>query len=890
VLGRAVPAFAAARAAAAQAHETFLRFTATTHQHLANSFAFQATLLERLLHAPTSLRSPGGETAVGHARHSALSTQHSALAQPWLDRPGCLAFAVGRVGPVLGPAFAPIDEFPTRVRLPDGPLMLVDRITEIEGEPLSLTSGRIVTEHDVDEGRWYLDNGRIPPSIAIESGQADLFLSGYLGIDFRTRGRAVYRLLDAAVTFHRGLPGPGATVRYDIRIERFFRQGDTHLFRFRFDGTVGGEPLLTMRDGCAGFFTAEELAAGKGVVLTELERRPQPGTLPPDWQPLAPLEAVESYGAAQLDALRRGDLAGCFGPAFAGLPLREPLTLPAAAKLRLIHRVTRLDPRGGRYGLGQIRAEADIHPDDWFLTCHFVDDPVMPGTLMYECCLHTLRVFLLRLGWVGEAAECAFEPVPGVASRLKCRGQVTAATQTVAYEVSIKELGYRPEPFVIADALMYADDKRIVDVRHITLRLTGGTKEQVQSLWPTSSTPASKTRPGLYYSRPPGSKTRSPEGGHNKAPVERGEAGESDTPSAVFTRAQVLEFATGSPSAAFGDRYRPFDAGRFLARLPAPPYSFLDRVVAATAEPWTMKAGGSAVAEYDVPPDAWYFAASRQPALPYAVLLEVALQACGWTSAYVGSALHSDVDLHYRNLGGTATQLAGVGPDAGTFRTTVNLTRVSKSAGMILQHFDFAVRFADGTPVYRGDTDFGFFTREALAQQVGLRDAAPYRPTAAEEARGERFPFPAGPPFPDRMLRMVDTIDLFVPDGGPHGLGFVRGTKDVDPGEWFFAAHFHQDPVWPGSLGLEAFLQLLEVVAARRWGASAQTRWQVTAPGVEHAWVYRGQVVPGDRRVTVQAAVTRIEEGTRTLHADGHLLVDGRVIYQMKGFALRLAP
>ena len=69
--------------------------------------------------------------------------------------------------------------------------------------------------------------------------------------------------------------------------------------------------------------------------------------------------------------------------------------------MRLIDRVVELDPAGGRYGLGKIAAEADVHPDDWYLTCHFVDDRVMPGTLMYEYCLHTLRVFLLRLGWVG---------------------------------------------------------------------------------------------------------------------------------------------------------------------------------------------------------------------------------------------------------------------------------------------------------------------------------------------------------------------------------------------------------------------------------------------------------------------------------------------------------
>ena len=33
------------------------------------------------------------------------------------------------------PAWAPVDAHPTRVRLPDEPLMLVDRIVAFEGEP-----------------------------------------------------------------------------------------------------------------------------------------------------------------------------------------------------------------------------------------------------------------------------------------------------------------------------------------------------------------------------------------------------------------------------------------------------------------------------------------------------------------------------------------------------------------------------------------------------------------------------------------------------------------------------------------------------------------------------------------------------------------------------------
>src|SRR5207244_767251 len=130
-----------------------------------------------------------------------------------------------------------------------------------------------------------------------------------------------------------------------------------------------------------------------------------------------------------------------------------------------------------------IVAEADVHPDDWFLTCHFVDDRVMPGTLMYECCLHTLRIYLLRLGWVGEESEVVCQPVPDVKSRLKCRGQVLDGTRTITYEISIKELGYRPEPYAIADALMYADGKPIVEIGDMSLRLSGLDRASVERLW-----------------------------------------------------------------------------------------------------------------------------------------------------------------------------------------------------------------------------------------------------------------------------------------------------------------------------------------------------------------------------------------------------------------------
>ena len=203
--------------------------------------------------------------------------------------------------------------------------------------------------------------------------------------------------------------------------------------------------------------------------------------------------------------------------------------------------------------------------------------------------------------------------------------------------------------------------------------------------------------------------------------------------------------------------------------------------------------------------------------LPFAILLEVALQPCGWLAAYMGSALNSDEDLVFRNLGGSARQHRRVSRQSGVLTTRVKATKITSAAGMILQSFEFAVHSADG-PVYDGTADFGFFPPRAMADQVGIRDAVVYRMTDDERSRTRSVEIADRRPFPDPRWRMVDRIDALNLDGGPHGLGFIRGSTLVDPSAWFFAAHFMNDPVWPGSLGLESLLQLLKVMAASRWG------------------------------------------------------------------------
>ncbi|MGA8181053.1 MAG: beta-ketoacyl synthase N-terminal-like domain-containing protein [Desulfobacterales bacterium] len=950
--------------AAANAHQAFLDFSDTVTRGFEKTFEKQAKLLEALI-ADEHLQIPGSATRQTRttaarqdekfqqagkpapqtsdfrlplARRSSesedgtfglqpptLNLRQPQALPPAYDRDMCMEFAVGSVAKVLGPEFAAVDTYNVRVRLPDEPLMLVDRILSVQGEKQSLGPGRVVTEHDVLADAWYLDGSRAPVCISVEAGQADLFLCSYLGIDHVVKGKRSYRLLDAKVKFHRGLPVPGDVIRYEIEIDHFSRQGQTYLFFFRFEGYIGNSHLISMTDGCAGFFTKEEVLHSGGIILTEEDTRHLPGQKPGDWPVFAfnlgpdkndpdPFEA-ESYDDAALECLRQGNLAGCFGPGFNNMRPSESLWLPGG-RMRLIDRILHLDPLGGRYGLGRIRAEADIHSDDWFLTCHFMDDMVMPGTLMYECCAHTLRVFIQRMGWVTPKPGVCYEPMIGVQSTLKCRGPVTPETRNVWYDIEIKEIGYAPEPFVIANALMLADGHRIVSFKDMSMKMTGITREEIESLWKNRD-----RGPRLNSLRSSSSKNLT---GRTEVPSSLSElrrasgsrrsVGQAFQPveirgrkTVLYDRDKILAFAVGKPSVAFGDPYRVFDHDRVIARLPGPPYSFLDRIVAVEPEAWILKPGGWIEAEYDISPDAWYFKADRSSSMPFCILLEAALQPCGWLAAYLGSALKSENDLKFRNLGGNAVWHRMIFPEEKTLTIRTRMTKVSDAAEMIIEHFDFAVS-QDAQPIYSGDTYFGFFTKQVLAQQVGIRNAhkEAYAPSLDRVRQLRPFVFEdAAPLFPEdpdadpafslampaRALRMIDSIDVFIPDGGPYGLGFIRGVKAVNSEEWFFKAHFFQDPVCPGSLGIESFLQLIKFAAMKQWPHLNKTHrfeWILDEP---HSWTYRGQIVPDHKRIEVDAVITkRVDTPVPALYANGFLKVDGRYIYQMENFGLKLVP
>lgn len=142
------------------------------------------------------------------------------------------------------------------------------------------------------------------------------------------------------------------------------------------------------------------------------------------------------------------------------------------------------------------------------------------------------------------------------------------------------------------------------------------------------------------------------------------------------------------------------------------------------------------------------------------------------------------------------------------------------------------------------------------------------------------------------MLRMLSRIESFDAGAGAAGLGQLRAAREVDAGEWYFRAHFFSDPVQPGSLGLEALLQALQVylLECDAHAGMARPRFESIATGIAHRWKYRGQVLPHNRLVQLTLDIGERGRDARGVYAiaRGSLWVDGTRIYEAEGLAVRV--
>jgi acyl transferase domain-containing protein/3-hydroxymyristoyl/3-hydroxydecanoyl-(acyl carrier protein) dehydratase/1-acyl-sn-glycerol-3-phosphate acyltransferase len=782
-----------------------------------------------------------------------------------IDREGLKILASGKISQVLGPLFKQQDDFRRQVRMPEPPLLLADRVTGIDSAAGSMGKGRIWTETDVSPDAWYLHYGRMPTGIMIESGQADLLLISWLGADFENRGERVYRLLGCELTFHAGgLPAVGETLVFDINIDGYAQQGPIRLFFFHYDCLINDKARLSVRHGQAGFFTDEELADSAGILWSAEET-----TADPYAQVDAPTLLCESafFSAEQVMAFSNGRLVECFGEAFEASRCHVRTPKISSGRMLLFDEVTHFEPTGGPWKRGYLRALDHLVDDEWFFAGHFKNDPCMPGTLMFEGCVQTMSFYLAAMGVTIERDGWLFEPVPDLAYQLRCRGQVTPGARTLEYEVFVEEFIAGPIPMLKADLLCTVDGLKAFHCKGMKLRLAPS--------WPLQS--RAMLTDGIELK--------------TQQHIARGADIEFDFYS-------LAACAWGQPSHGFGKMYSVYDSERRCPRLPGPPYHFISRVTKLEAKTPNKKPGGYVEVEYDVPPDAWYFAENGRRVMPYCVLLEAALQPCGWLASYIGCALGTDEDVYFRNLDGTSTLHEEITPRSGTLKTTVKSTTVSQAGPMIIVGFEVKCYLADRC-VYEMKTVFGFFPKESLAQQVGLPATQQERDRVSQEA--ERHQWLRARPevlfqkelrLAGPMLMLLDSINAWDAQGGEAGLGRACGEIRVDAGQWFFKSHFFGDPVQPGSLGIEAMLQLFQWVMLEKGLAETieNPRFESIQLGAPMSWKYRGQVMPHNKRVTLEINISEqsVSEDQVTVTGTASYWCDGIRIYQATNIGMRI--
>ena len=786
---------------------------------------------------------------------------------PTFDRAALEIHAGGEISKIFGPLFVQQDVHARQVRMPEPPLLLADRVLGIEGEAGTMGTGTIWTETDVREGSFYLHEGRMPAGVMVESGQADLMLISWLGADFHNQGERVYRLLGCELTSHGPLPTIGDTLHYEILVDGHAEQQGVRLFFFHYNCWVNGELRMSVRSGQAGFFTYQELENSAGVLWS-----PESATPKPDARIDAPIvrSTRQAFSANDVTALIEGRLSDCYGPGFERADAHTRTPTIAGGRMRLLDEVTHFDPTGGPWKRGYLRATLGLTPDRWFFDGHFKNDPCMPGTLMLEGGLQAMQIFMTGLGFTLDHDGSRFEPVPEQNYSLRCRGQATPASKEVVYEIFVEEIVGGDTPMLYADILGSVDGRKAFHCKHMGLRLVPA--------WPLD---AGRTAVAIA---------------HDPRPV-------AVVDGFTFDYASLLACAWGVPSSAFGPMYKRFDGTRRVARLPGPPYHFMSRVARVSGPIGGMQVGSVAEIEYDVPPTEWYFANNNAPAMPFPVLLETALQPCGWLASYAGGALASEENLYFRNLDGTGTQHMEITPDIGTVSVSTTLTSVSKADSIVIMSFDVIMRAGERT-VYTLKTVFGFFPGDTMKDQAGLPMTPAHRARLvdASAVRVELGDVPAhyfnaSLRLPTERLVMIDRITGRWTEGelsGKAQLGRLRAEKDVAASQWFFKAHFYQDPVQPGSLGIEALLQAVQALAIDLDLGAGLTapRFETQAVDVPMSWKYRGQVIPDNHVVVVDVEITEVRREAQSVLvvASGSLWVDGKRIYEATGLGVRIVP
>ncbi|MEE8357140.1 MAG: acyltransferase domain-containing protein, partial [Anaerolineales bacterium] len=362
----------------------------------------------------------------------------------------------------------------------------------------------------------------------------------------------------------------------------------------------------------------------------------------------------------------------------------------------------------------------------------------------------------------------------------------------------------------------------------------------------------------------------------------------TDKAEPLYTKYQIMAFTKGNHQDCFGDTFTSFEDRR-IPRLPNGSLRFLDRIMDIQGEAEKVKVGSSLVSEYDLPTQAWYLR-PQDTTLPYVSLMELALQPCGFLSAYMGTIKDmSDLDIYFRNLDGEG--ILSKWPDiiGHTLTNRVELLSTSKLRNVIIQEYSFELS-SRGSVFYQGKSSFGYFPLPMLLNQSGLdgnRRVAPWMDTNLKNGNWVEFSSPSIIPQKPEQPGVPEINQTWIsPTGGNYQKGYIFSEQNIPPNSWFYEAHFYQDPVMPGSLGIETIAQAI-IKSAPELRLPENKHWRIK-PGTRTSWKYRGQITREVKGIKFDFHIKDIihrDHGWQII-GDGNLWKDDVRIYQVTDLSL----
>ena len=358
----------------------------------------------------------------------------------------------------------------------------------------------------------------------------------------------------------------------------------------------------------------------------------------------------------------------------------------------------------------------------------------------------------------------------------------------------------------------------------------------------------------------------------------------------LINKHQLEEFGTGSIAKCFGPEFKILDQ-RKSPRIPNGDLLMIDRVLTISGERGKLITPASIVTEYNIPDNCWFMNENHYSGIPIGVLMEIALQPCGILSAYLGTSLNlpGNVNL-FRNLDGEIFFKAHLPISGETITNRATLLSSVFGGGMLIQKYKFEL-FINGSMFLQGNSSFGYFTQAVMEKQSGI-DATKLSFSISndfQKLETDRFK-PSLNISSNRHLDLIDNLS-FNKKGGKFESGVIVGEKIVNNCEWFYSNHFFQDPVMPGSLGVEAITQGLWLYARNVFGDK-----YFEDPILEFSssnslsWKYRGQVTPKNNTLNFEIHLKNkyISASSINLLADADFWVDGKKIYTVQNISMTI--